>query len=115
KTPSPVKGENKSQLIFKSSRNNALVFEDKEGEEDILLQAEKNHDVRVKGMAKEWVGGEKHLIVEDKHFEHFKKEQHRKVDEACKEAFSKTLDVVVLEDYLLQVSGDHGITVKKKL
>jgi len=115
KTPTPVKGANKSQMIFKSSRNNLLVFDDKEGEENIHLQAEKDHAIRVKAVKKEWIGGEKHTVVEGKQFEHYKKEQHRKIEEDVKEKFVKALGIDVGGDYLLLIGGELGITIKKKV
>lgn len=42
---------------------NELRFEDKKGEEQIFIHAEKNEDIRIKNDLLEWVGRDSHLIV----------------------------------------------------
>jgi type VI secretion system secreted protein VgrG len=42
---------------------NEIRFDDKKGNEQIFIHAERNQDVRVKSDAYEWVGNERHLIV----------------------------------------------------
>jgi len=42
---------------------NEIRFEDKKGEEQIFIHAEKNQDVRVKNDLYEWIGQDSHLIV----------------------------------------------------
>jgi type VI secretion system secreted protein VgrG len=42
---------------------NEIRFEDKKGEEQILIQAERNQDIRTKKDRLEWVGENSHLIV----------------------------------------------------
>jgi len=67
---------------------NEIRFEDKKGEEQVFIHAEKRQDNRVKKDSLEWVGGERHLIVKqdqmeevegDKHLE-VKGDQNEKVD-----------------------------------
>lgn len=55
---------------------NEFRFEDKKGEEQIFLHAERNQDIRVKNDAFEWIGGERHLIVKKKQFEQVEGEKH---------------------------------------
>ena len=67
---------------------NEIRFEDKKGEEQVFLHAEKQQDNRVKKDSLEWVGNERHLIVKkdqlekvegDKHLQ-VKGDQNEKVD-----------------------------------
>ncbi|MBK7982698.1 MAG: type VI secretion system tip protein VgrG [Candidatus Competibacteraceae bacterium] len=55
---------------------NEFRFEDKKGEEQIFLHAERNEDIRVKKDALEWIGEERHLIVKKKQFEQVEGEKH---------------------------------------
>jgi len=67
---------------------NEIRFEDKKGEEQVFIHAEKQQDNRVKKDSLEWVGAERHLIVKqdqlekvegDKHLQ-IKGDQNEKVD-----------------------------------
>jgi type VI secretion system secreted protein VgrG len=67
---------------------NELRFEDKKGSEQIFIQAQKDQDVRVKNVLKEFVGNDTHLIVKhdqlnsvsgDKH-QHVSGDHNEKVD-----------------------------------
>lgn len=55
---------------------NEFRFEDKKGEEQIFVHAERNQDIRVKHDAFEWIGAERHLIVKKKQFEQVEGEKH---------------------------------------
>jgi type VI secretion system secreted protein VgrG len=67
---------------------NEIRFEDKKGEEQVFIHAEKQQDNRVKKDSLEWIGAERHLIVKqdqlekvegDKHLQ-IKGDQNEKVD-----------------------------------
>ena len=59
---------------------NELRFEDKKGEEQVYLHAEKNIDVRVKNDRFETINNNRHLIVDKDKFEHVKNDRHETVD-----------------------------------
>jgi len=59
-----------------SSNLNELRFEDKKGEEQIFVQAEKDKVIRIKHDRLEWVGNENHLIVKKDSFEKIEGDQH---------------------------------------
>jgi len=82
----------KSAIKSNSSKGgggfNEIRFEDKKGEEQVFIHAEKQQDNRVKKDSLEWVGAERHLIVKqdqlekvegDKHLQ-IKGDQNEKVD-----------------------------------
>jgi type VI secretion system secreted protein VgrG len=58
---------------------NEIRFEDKKGEEQIFIHAQKNQDVRVKYDNMEWIGNDRHLIVERDQFEKVKRDKHLQV------------------------------------
>jgi len=57
----------KSYIKSNSSKGgggfNELRFEDKAGSEQIFIHAEKDKDIRVKKVLKEWIGEDRHLII----------------------------------------------------
>jgi type VI secretion system secreted protein VgrG len=59
---------------------NELRFEDKKGEEQLFVHAERNLDMRVKASRYETIGGDRHLVVEGNKWEHIKEERHETVD-----------------------------------
>jgi type VI secretion system secreted protein VgrG len=77
---------NQTQSTIKSNSSkggqgfNEIRFEDKKGEEDIFIHAEKNMDIRVKTDRFENIGNNRHLVVEKDKFEHVKNKRHEIVD-----------------------------------
>jgi len=61
--------DEKTKSTFKSNSSpggggfNEFRFEDKKGQEQIFIHAEKNQDIRIKNDQCEWVGNERHLTV----------------------------------------------------
>jgi type VI secretion system secreted protein VgrG len=59
---------------------NEFRIEDKKGEEQIFIHAEKNQDIRVKNDQYEWVGNELHTNIEKNRFELIKENDHYVVE-----------------------------------
>jgi type VI secretion system secreted protein VgrG len=78
---------------------NELRFEDLMGKEQVFFQAERDMDERVKAESREYVGGNRHLII--------KKNQLESVD--------GSKNSTVGGDYLFNTVGEHQIHVKKKI
>jgi len=76
---------------------NEFRFEDKKGSEQVFLHAEKDQDIRVKEVTKEWIGKDRHLVVKGSQYEMVEKDKH---------AHTKG-------DQLLKVEGNLGRTVAK--
>ena len=55
---------------------NELRFEDKKGDEQIFIHAEKNQDIRIKKDLMEWVGQDSHLIVKHDKLEKVEGDKH---------------------------------------
>jgi type VI secretion system secreted protein VgrG len=70
----------KSDSTKGSGGFNEFRFEDKKGSEQIFVHAEKNQDVRVKNDSLEYIGHDRHLIVQNEQFELVKKDKHIKVN-----------------------------------
>lgn len=58
---------------------NEIRFEDKKGQEQFFIHAERNQDIRIKKDRFETVGEEYHLIVGKDHFEEIKGDRHHHV------------------------------------
>ncbi|MEO6784810.1 MAG: type VI secretion system tip protein VgrG, partial [Chthoniobacteraceae bacterium] len=58
---------------------NEIRFEDKKGEEQVFIHAEKDEDIRVKHDAKEWIGNDRHLVVIKDQFEKVTGDKHQEV------------------------------------
>ena len=82
--PYGLPGEKTKSTIKTSSSKggqgfNELRFEDKKGEEQVFIHAEKDEDVRVKNDSREWIGKDRHLIVEGEQREKVTKDKHSQV------------------------------------
>ncbi|MCB9897645.1 MAG: type VI secretion system tip protein VgrG [Planctomycetes bacterium] len=91
---------------------NQLRFEDKAGEEQVYLQAEKNLDVRVKNDARQWVGNDRHDVVENDAFSHVKNDRHVVVDNKLVERVGGDLHLAVQGEQAIEITGQASLTVK---
>ena len=76
---------NKTQTVIKTNSYNGsgfneIRFEDKGGEEQLFLFAQRNMDIRVQSDRYESVGKEYHRTVEQNEYSWVKNERHTKVD-----------------------------------
>ncbi len=116
---------------------NEFRFEDKKGEEQIFLHAERNEDIRVKNDAFEWIGSERHLIVKKKQFEQvegekhlivksgdggkgdqFEKvegEKHQEVQKDHNQKVGGTLSIKVDGDMQEKVGGNHALDATSEI
>jgi len=77
---------------------NEFRFEDKKGEEQIFIHAEKNMDIRVKSDRFETIGHDRSLVVENDKKEHIKNERHEQVD----------------SHHMEKITGDRNLKVEGK-
>ncbi|MCX4027692.1 type VI secretion system tip protein VgrG [Endozoicomonas sp. SM1973] len=59
---------------------NEIRFEDKKGQEQVFIHAEKDMDIRVKNDRRDHVEVDRHLIVEKDRFEYIKADSHHQVN-----------------------------------
>ncbi len=77
--------ENKTISTLKTNSSkggdgfNELRFEDKKGEEQLFLHSEKDTDIRTKNVRREWVGNNRHLIVENDRYAEIRNNDHTTV------------------------------------
>ncbi len=91
---------------------NEFRMEDKAGEEQIFIQAQKNQDTRVLNDCFEWIGHDRHLIVINDQFEEIKNDRNEKVGNNHKEWFVKDRNLKVGGKEAIYVTETHSMTVK---
>lgn len=91
---------------------NEIRFEDKKGEEQIFVHAEKNQDVRVKNDAFEWIGNDRHLIIKNNQKEHVENNRQELVGADHMEKIGKDRHLKVKGKEAKAVDESHSFTVK---
>ncbi len=86
---------------------NEIRMEDKKGEEQLFVHAEKNFDLRVKNDRFETIGQDRNTVVENDKKEHVKNDRHEKVDNHHNEKIGG--------DRNLKVVGKQAMAVEKSL
>ena len=110
--------KNKTMSTLKSNSSlggegfNEIRFEDKKGEEQIYIQAEKNLDINVKNDRFETIDNNRHLHVKKDKFEHVDNNRSEEVDADHKEQIGKDRHLKVKGKEAKQVDGSLSLTVK---
>jgi type VI secretion system secreted protein VgrG len=109
---------NKTMSTLKSNSSkggegfNEIRYEDKKGEEQIFIHAEKNLDIRVKNDRFETVINDRHLIVENDKFEQVKSHRNEFVEKNHLEEIGEDRDLTVKGNEAKEVGKDLSLTVK---
>jgi len=109
---------NKTMSTLKSNSSkggegfNEIRYEDKKGEEQIFIHAEKNLDIRVKNDRFETVINNRHLHVGKDKFEHVENKRNEKVDADHKEEIGKDRHLKVKGQEAKEVGKNLSLTVK---
>lgn len=90
---------------------NELRFEDKAGEEQIFMHGQKNLDIRILNDRFEWIGHDRHLIVENDKYEHVKNDRHEKVDRHHHEGIGGDRHLKVSGKEALHTVGSRSLKV----
>ena len=105
----------KSTIKSSSSKggggSNEICFEDKEGEEDLLLHAAKDQDVQVENDRREHVGRDRHLVVKRDKIEKVERDAHALVDQDQVTEVNRDHSLKVGKNQSIEVGGDRSITV----
>jgi type VI secretion system secreted protein VgrG len=88
---------------------NEFRFEDKKGEEQIFIHAEKDQHNRVKKDTLEWVGQDRHLIVTRDQFEEAKGDKHLSVKGDQNEKIDGTVSLETGMDLQEKVGMKHAL------
>jgi len=116
KPPYPLP-ENATMSTVKSNSSkggegfNEVRFEDKKGEEQLFVHAEKDQDLRVKNDRREWIGHERHLIVKDNKFEEVDGDRSEKVKGSHKEEIGGDRNLLVSGEERKEVTGKLSLIV----
>lgn len=102
----------KSTLKSNSSKGgggfNEIRFEDKKGDEQIFIHAEKDEDVRIKNDSKEWIGNERHLIVKTNQLEKVEGDKHLTVAGDQNEKIDGTISIEAGSDIQEKAGSNYG-------
>ncbi len=107
--------DQKTMSTFKSLSSkggggfNEFRFEDKKGEEQVFLHAEKDQHNRVKKDTLEWVGQDRHLIVTRDQFEEVKGDKHLSVKGDQNEKIDGTVSLKTGMDLQQKVGMKHAL------
>lgn len=118
--PYPLPAERTKSCIKSSSTPggegaNEIRFEDKKGEEQLFIHAEKQQDNRVKGDSLEWVGRDRHLIVDRNRYEKVSGDQHFTVLGDRNEKVNGTLSLTVSADLEQKVATKHALEAGQEI
>jgi type VI secretion system secreted protein VgrG len=91
---------------------NEIRFEDKKGEEELFIHAEKDQQIRVKNDCVETIMHDRHLIVENDQFEQVKNERNEKVDKSHFEEIGKDRNLTVKGKEVKEVQRKLSLTVQ---
>ena len=94
---------------------NEIRFEDKKGDEQVFIHAERNQDIRVKNSAFEWIGNERHLIVKKDLFEQVDGDRHSTVKGDRNEKITGTLSIKADQDMQEKVGMKHAIDAGQEI
>ena len=90
---------------------NVIRFEDLKGHEQIFINAEKDMDHRVENDSREYIGNNRHLIVNASQFELVNADKHLHVKGKQNEKIERDRSLRVGRDQKQQVDGNLSLTV----
>jgi type VI secretion system secreted protein VgrG len=94
-----------------SSNYNELRFEDKKGDEQIFMNAEKDMDWRVEKESRELVGANRHLIVQSSQFESVAGDKNAQVTGKQIEKIAGDTSLQIGGKLMEKIGSDQSITV----
>jgi type VI secretion system secreted protein VgrG len=94
---------------------NEIRFEDKKGDEQIFIHAEKDQDVRVKKDSREWIGLNRHLIVKNEQLELVESNKHLTVEGDHNEKVDGTISIETSMDLQEKVGMKHAVDAGQEI
>jgi len=113
--------DEKTKTTFKSYSSkggggfNELRFEDKKGDEQVFLHAEKELDVRVKNDRREWIGRDRHLIVKRDRRELVERDEQTIIKRDRVEEIKRDHHLKVSGKQAMEVSGSQSVKVSQNV
>ena len=109
----------KSTIKTNSSKDgegfNEIRFEDKKGEEQIFIYAEKNLDIRTQNDRLEWVGQDSHLIIKNEQLELVESNKHLAVKGDHNEKVDGTVSIETGMDMQEKVGAKHALDAGQEI
>ncbi|MCI2283441.1 phage baseplate assembly protein V [Colwellia sp. MSW7] len=90
---------------------NEFRVEDKKGEEQIFIHAERNQDIRVKNSQYEWIGNELHINVEKNRFEFIKENDNYLVEGDSLTGVTGDVHNQYAANIIQQTAADENYTI----
>jgi len=107
--------QTKSALKSMSSKGgsgfNEIRFEDKKGGEQVFVHAEKDIDVRVKNDRREWIGHDRHLVVNRDKVEQIARDSHGEVARDRIQKIGRDLHLEIAGKAAVQIAGSSSLRV----
>jgi type VI secretion system secreted protein VgrG len=109
--------DNMTRTVIKSYSSkggggfNELRIEDKKGEEQIFVHAEKDYHIRVKNIRKELIAKDRHLIVQGKRFEKVTENRNLHVEADRVEKVDGDENVTVVGNRKEKIDGTVGVKI----
>ncbi len=94
-----------------ASNYNELRFEDKKGDEQIFMNAEKDMDLRVEKESREFVGANRHMIVKSSQFEEVDGDKQSQVKGKFIEKITGDTSIHIEAKQMEKVDSDQSITI----
>ncbi len=87
---------------------NEIRFEDKKGEEQIFVHAQKDQDIRVKNDRRELIANDRHTYVQRDKREQIKRDEHKIVERDTMKTIKRDYHVLVEENRYGQINGESS-------
>jgi type VI secretion system secreted protein VgrG len=113
--------DNRTRSIFRtrstpnSSGFNEISLEDKAGSEQLFMRGERDQDIRIKHDTREWIGGERHLIVGHDQAEKVGGAKHLRVSGSQNEQVGGTVSLSAGGDLHQKIGQNSALKANMKV
>ena len=90
---------------------NELRFEDKKGDEQLFIHAEKDMDIRVKNDRREWEGRDRHLFVKRDKRQKIERDEHSIIKRDVMEKIDRDHNLAIGGKQAIKITGSHSLSV----
>jgi len=90
---------------------NELRMEDKKGSEQVFIHGEKDLDVRIKNDSREWIGRDRHLIVQRDKIEQISRDKQETIQRDQVEQITRDHHVTINGKEAIAITGSHSLAV----
>jgi len=120
RTPYPLP-ENKTLSTIKTNSTkggegfNEIRFEDKKGEEQLLIHAQKDFDQRTKNDHKEWIGNDHHWIQMENEYRELRAEEHALTHGSFHRQSDNEQHLIVDKNRHIRVGSNHATSAGQNI